>query len=898
SVIYTDHKSLQHILDQKELNMYQRRWIKLFSNYECEIRYHPGKANVVANALSRKERVKPRHVRAMAMTIQSRVKKMILVAQSEAFKQENILTERLHGLDQQMERKEAESLYLWIGYGSTSGHDMIWIIVDRLTKLAHFLAIREDFNTEKLARLYIDVIVARHGVPVSIISDRDGRFTSHFWQMVHKALGTKLDLSTSYHPQMDGQSERIIQALEDMLRACVIDFGGSWDIHLPLAEFSYNNTYHLSIRCAPFEALYDRKCRSPVLWAKIGEGSLIGPELVLETIDKVVLIKEKLKAVRDRQKSYADKRRKPLEFKVDDQVQYRPIPIALLGRGAKLGEENDYGAMNPPSSSHSAAMYESMNIQNHKRILVVWSIDGGGSGEWHWWMAVMGNQTDKNAGPQDTNGNAGNQDIVNAGKEVSDQHYIVLPLWSSISSTYKSSDDKPADDKTKDDTGFKTVEKMVNKEDQAYKDELDRLMSQEKEASDAADPLERSLNKDAWIKEELELQQQLSRVDNTFHVSNLKKCLSDESLMIPLEGLHDDDKLQFVKELVGIMDREIKRLKRSRIPIIKELHTLPVGTTTLPVGTTYLPVGTTTLPVGTTTLPVETTFLPVGTTTLPIGTTTLPVGTTYSTSRNYYSTSRNYYPTSRNYYSTSRNYYPTIARSPQQNGVVKKCNRTLVEASYTMLIYAQAPLFLWAEAVATTCYTQNRSIIRLRHGKTPYELLHNKLPDLSFLHVFGALCYPTNDSENLGKLQPKADIGIFIGYAPTKKAFRIYNKRTRRIVETIHVDFDELTAMASEQSSLGRALNEMTPATIIQAESTGSPFSTTVDQDAPSPSKSQTTPETQSSVIPQDVEEDIHDIEVAHMGNDPLFVEPKTYKDALTQSCWIEAMQEELNEFE
>nr|GEZ58779.1 hypothetical protein [Tanacetum cinerariifolium] len=132
----------------------------------------------------------------------------------------------------------------------------------------------------------------------------------------------------------------------------------------------------------------------------------------------------------------------------------------------------------------------------------------------------------------------------------------------------------------------------------------------------------------------------------------------------------------------------------------------------------------------------------------------------------------------------------------------------------TMLIYAQALLFLWAEAVATACFTQNRSIIRLRHGKTPYELLYSKLPDLSFFHVFGSLCYPANDSENSGKLQPKADIGIFIGYAPTNKAFHIYNRRTRRIVETIHVDFDELTAMASEQSSLGPALNDMTPGTI------------------------------------------------------------------------------------
>ncbi|GJT21512.1 retrovirus-related pol polyprotein from transposon TNT 1-94 [Tanacetum coccineum] len=133
----------------------------------------------------------------------------------------------------------------------------------------------------------------------------------------------------------------------------------------------------------------------------------------------------------------------------------------------------------------------------------------------------------------------------------------------------------------------------------------------------------------------------------------------------------------------------------------------------------------------------------------------------------------------------------SVARSPQQNGVVERRNRTLIEAARTMLIYAKAPLFLWAEAVATACYTQNRSMIRRRHGKTPYELLHNKPPDLSYLYVFGALCYPMNDSENLGKLQPKADI-----------------------VETIHVDFDELTAMASEHSSSGPALHEITPATI------------------------------------------------------------------------------------
>ncbi|GJS41955.1 putative reverse transcriptase domain-containing protein [Tanacetum coccineum] len=133
-------------------------------------------------------------------------------------------------------------------------------------------------------------------------------------------------MSTAYHPQTDGQSERTIQTLEDMIRACVIDFGGNWDVHLPLAEFSYNNSYHSSIRCALFEALYGRKCRSPVLWAKISESSLIGPELVQETTDKVVLIKEKLKVARDRQKSYVDNRRKPLEFKVGDRVLLKVSP--------------------------------------------------------------------------------------------------------------------------------------------------------------------------------------------------------------------------------------------------------------------------------------------------------------------------------------------------------------------------------------------------------------------------------------------------------------------------------------------------------------------------------------------------------------------------------------------
>ncbi|GJY23757.1 putative reverse transcriptase domain-containing protein [Tanacetum coccineum] len=252
---------------------------------------------------------------------------------------------------------------------------------------------RETDPIEKLMKLYMKEVVTRHGVPVSIISDRDGRFTSLFWKALHKALGTRLDLSTAYHLKTDGQSERTIQTLEDILRACVLDFGKNWDRHLPLVEFSYNNSYHTSIKVAPFEALYGRKCRSPVCWAE---------------------------------KSYANIRRKPMVFQVGDRVMLKVSHWKGVVRFGKRGK------LNP-----------------------------------------------RYVGP------------------------------------------------------FKAIERVGTV---AYK---------------------------------LELPQQLSRVHNTFHVSNLKKCMSDESLVIPLEELRVDDKLHFVEEPVEVMDHEIKQLKRSRIPIIK-----------------------------------------------------------------------------------------------------------------------------------------------------------------------------------------------------------------------------------------------------------------------------------------------------------------------------------------
>ncbi|GJZ40487.1 putative reverse transcriptase domain-containing protein, partial [Tanacetum coccineum] len=309
---------------------------ELLSDYYCEIFYHRCKANVVADALSRKERIKPLRVRALVMTIGLDLPKQILNAQTEAQKPENLKNEDVGGMIRKDIPKEKlepradgtlclngrswlpcygdlrtvimheshkskysihpgsdkmyqdmKKLYWWPNmkadiatyvskcltcakvkaeHQRPSGYDTIWVIVDRLTKSAIFTPMRETDSMEKLARMYLK----------------------------EKALGTSLIMSTAYHPQTDGQSERTIQTLEDMLRACVIDFGNGWVRHFPLVEFSYNNSYHASIKAAPFEALYGRKCRSPVCWAEVGQVQLTGPEMVQETTKKVL---EKIRTV-------------------------------------------------------------------------------------------------------------------------------------------------------------------------------------------------------------------------------------------------------------------------------------------------------------------------------------------------------------------------------------------------------------------------------------------------------------------------------------------------------------------------------------------------------------------------------------------------------------------------
>ena len=212
------------------------------------------------------------------------------------------------------------------------------MIVDRLTKSAHFLPVNVEDSLENLAKLHVYEMVRLHGVLVSIVSDRDPRFTSRFWPSLQTMLGTRLHFSTAFHPQTDGQSERTIQTLEDMPRMCVMDFGGSWEKYLPLVEFAYNNSYHSTIGMAPYEALYGLKYRSPSCWMEVGDRELEGPELIRETSDKVLIIQERMRTAFSRQKSYADPRRRDVQFGVGDHVFLQISPMKGVMRFGKKGK--------------------------------------------------------------------------------------------------------------------------------------------------------------------------------------------------------------------------------------------------------------------------------------------------------------------------------------------------------------------------------------------------------------------------------------------------------------------------------------------------------------------------------------------------------------------------------
>ena len=447
--IMTDHKSLKYIFTQKELNMRQRRWLELIKDYDLEILYHPGKANVVADALSRKSaqekaiarltvqveiqkdmicsgieiwvqkeqgylctlEIVPNWLKEIQqkqlscpslikirsvigngessdfhidtdniMRYQGRVcvpqdeeiRKRILVeahatpysihpgsnkmyrdikpyfwwqgmkkdiaefvSRCQTCQQVKIEHQRPGGELQSLEIPEWKWEHITMDFvtslRSSKGYDSIWVVVDRLTKTARFIPIKETWTVNKLAEEFVNQIVRLHGVPKTIVSDRDGRFTSRFWSQVQTVMGTKLNFTTAFHPQSDGQSERTIQTLEDLLRSCVLDWGPIWPDQLPLVEFTYNNSWHASIGMAPYEALYGRKCRTPLCWDEPADVFDTAPDKVKSDIEKVALIRERMLAAQSRQKSYADKRRRPLEFETGTHVWLKVSPT----RGVK-----------------------------------------------------------------------------------------------------------------------------------------------------------------------------------------------------------------------------------------------------------------------------------------------------------------------------------------------------------------------------------------------------------------------------------------------------------------------------------------------------------------------------------------------------------------------------------
>ncbi|KAG8493251.1 hypothetical protein CXB51_010731 [Gossypium anomalum] len=356
--IYTDHKSLKYLMTQKDLNLRQRRWLELIKDYDLIIDYYPGKANVVANALSRKSlfalramntwlsltdddsilaelRAKPTFLQQICEAQKNDEKLQVKRAQYESELIQKILREAHSGTMSVHPRSnkmynDLKKMYWWSGMKRDIFEFVSRCLICQQVKAehqsAHFIPVRMDYSLDKLAELYISEIFRLHGVPVSIISDKDPRFTSRFWDKLQEALGTQLYFSTAFHPQTDGQSECVIQVLEDMLRCCILEFEGNWERYLPLIEFADNNSYQSSIKMAPYEALYGRKCRTPLYWTELSERKIHGIDLIREIEEKVKIIRDSLKAASDRQKSYTDLKRKEIEFQVGDKVFLKVSP--------------------------------------------------------------------------------------------------------------------------------------------------------------------------------------------------------------------------------------------------------------------------------------------------------------------------------------------------------------------------------------------------------------------------------------------------------------------------------------------------------------------------------------------------------------------------------------------
>ncbi|KAE8734783.1 hypothetical protein F3Y22_tig00000715pilonHSYRG00195 [Hibiscus syriacus] len=304
--IFTDHKSLKYLLTQKELNLRQIMWMELLKDYDVIIDYYPGKANVVTDALSRKtftalRRVTKKDDKCLAWF--DRVKKAHC----------SPLTMHLGGNKIYQDLKER---YWW---------PVKWenITIDFVTGFP--LSSGKNDSIWEIVRL--------HGIPISIVFDRDPRFTSRFWKSLQRALGTRLNFSTAFHPQTDGQSERTIHILEDMLRACVLDFSSSWERYLPLVEFAYNNNYQFSIKMAPYEMLYGRKCRTPLNWYELKDREVHGPDLIKEVEEKVQVIQHNLKVASNRQKLYRSDSTHiitPDEIEVQSDLTYEEEPMQIL----------------------------------------------------------------------------------------------------------------------------------------------------------------------------------------------------------------------------------------------------------------------------------------------------------------------------------------------------------------------------------------------------------------------------------------------------------------------------------------------------------------------------------------------------------------------------------------